>query len=231
MGKYNNIVTPIGRLVYTRLTDEQREAAQAKSKYIVKYGTSLLIPKETWRTDPDWKKLQSLFLSCAKEKYGKNVKTSDFQHTIRDGDKPKKDGNPQAAYCHGHILFEARSETPPLVIGPKKNDLKELEVKRIKWGDYARLVVDFYPYDTGNGGIGTGLSLVQFSSTGEAIGGGREAAMAAVEELEVNLDDLDTGSKEEEEETEEEKPVSTRKKKPSFVEEDDDDDDDDEMIV
>ena len=233
--RFNNLKTPVERMLWLKLTDDQLERSQKNSKYKVKPGGALLIPKDVWKSDPLCKALRQAVLTCARDFFeDKNLALKDIKR------KPFKDGDTmKQTYCHGHIVLTASNVEFPHVIGNKvSHELTEAERAKVKWGDYGRFVVNIFPYEGDPGGISAGLQLVQFSHPGEAIGGGAEAAISAVDDIQVNLDDLDELSGDDDDDDDEEEEAPKKKKKGSVkkkkkpVEEDDEedelDDDDDE---
>lgn len=210
------IVTPIGRLSYPYLneTDSGRENSDNK------YKTDLLITKDVWKKEG--KALKEAVLLVGRKFYkDKSLELSDFANPFKDTDVLKKYSDSKE--IKGHILIRCKSEFLPIVVNAQKKELSDAERKQIKGGDYARLVVAVYPYPNGEGGVTLGLNLVQYVKPGEALGGGKAAALAQIDEIEIEPDDIDT------EDEEEEEALPTRKPKKPVVEDDDEEEADEEV--
>jgi len=207
--KAPKIVTPIGRLSYPYLNEPDSGRENSDNKY----KTDLLIPKATWKAEG--KTLKEAVLAVGREFYkDKSLELSDFANPFKDTDKLEKYSDIEEV--KGCILIRCKSEFKPTLVNAQKEEMSEAQRKEIKGGDYARLVVAVYPYPNGEGGVTLGLNLVQFVKPGEAFGGGKAAALAQIDEIEIEPDDIDT---EDSEEDEEEVPVRKPKKTPSSTKE------------
>lgn len=206
------VKTPVGRFSYPYFANPDSGRAESDNKY----KGDLLIPKSTWKTDPDAVKLRGAVLECGRKFYGdKNLELSDFNNPFKDTDKLEKYSSSEE--IKGNILIRAKTEFPPVVVGPDKEEMNESEVKKIKGGDYGRFVVVVYPYSQKEGGITLGLTVVQYQKPGKALGGGAAASLAMIDEMEVDMEDLDEEVEDDEDETEAPKKL---KKKAKVVEED-----------
>lgn len=217
------ITTPMGRLSYPFLNepDSGREFSDNK------YKTDFLIPKDIWKTEG--KELKDAVLFVGREFFkDKTLELSDFKNPFKDTDKLEKySSSDEVKNC---VLLRCKSVYKPIVVGPHKTngqwaDLPEEERKKIKGGDYCKLVVAIYPYGTGDGGVTLGLNLVQFVKPGDSLGGGRAAALAQLEEIEIEPDEIDNEEKEVDDE--EPKKEESKKKNKAPVKEDSDDSEDD----
>lgn len=200
------ITTPMGRLSYPFLNepDSGREFSDNKFK------TDFLIPKDVWKAEG--KELKDAVLFVGREFFkDKTLELSDFKNPFKDTDKLEKySSSDEVKNC---VLLRCKSVYKPIVVGPHKTngqwaDLPEEERKKIKGGDYCKLVVAIYPYGTGDGGVTLGLNLVQFVKPGDSLGGGRAAALAQLEEIEIEPDEIDT---DEEKEVDDEEPKKKNK--------------------
>jgi hypothetical protein len=174
------IVTPTGRIVFPYLSepDEGRQYSDGK------YKVDILFSKDTWKEQG--KELREAVLEVAKQYYGKKtIKFSDFKHPFKDGDTKQQD------YYKNCYYITPKSQFEPAVVGADKTAFAKDRIRQIKGGDYARLVVTIYPYDQSGGGVTLGLEILQFAHEGEALSGGRAAAMSMIDELDVELSDLD----------------------------------------
>lgn len=205
--------TPVGILSYPSVVepDTGREFSDNK------YKTDLLIPKASWKTDPDAKKLRQAVLKVGRAHFKDDaLELTDFNNPFKDTDKMKKYSADDKV--KGHILISAKSEFPPVIINAQKKEIPEKDAKQIKGGDFARLVVVVYPYSAkGNDGVTLGLNLLQYYKEGDALGGGRAALIEMMDEMEVEAEDPDmeeNDSEEDLDDDDEEKPKSKKKAAP-----------------
>jgi len=85
---------------------------------------------------------------------------------LRDGDTDRDD----TAYANS-FFFNCSSERQPAVVDRGLNAI--LDPNEVYSGCYARVNVNFYPYDSnGNRGVAVGLNSVQKVSDGEMLGSG-----------------------------------------------------------
>lgn len=97
--------------------------------------------------------------------------------TLYDGDGLKeRSGEPYGPECHGHWVITAKSNWKPQVVHVS-NIQCPLPEGSIKSGDYGRVVLTFYPYDSnGNRGIACSLGNIMMTREGESLGGQTNAA-------------------------------------------------------
>lgn len=208
------VVTPPGTLSYPFLgtPDTGRQYSDNKFK------SDFFISAEDWKNHPDAKKMRAAVLKVGRKFFNDDsLELDDFKNPFKNFDKAAKtraaSGNPFEAKVvqrlKGAIFISPKSEFQPMIVGANKDDqLTEAEVKKIKGGDQARLVVIAYPYSTGDGGVTLGLNLVQYIKSGEALGSGAAASLNMIDDIEIEPDDLDT----DEEEDESPKPSKKAKK-------------------
>lgn len=227
------VVTPVGMLSYPYLVEPNDRGNYPDGKY----KTDIIFDAETWETQG--KALRKAVLQVARNYFGDaTLKLSDFAN-------PFKDGNAKAGKkeYNGCIYLTAKSDFQPTVVGPNTKPMPEERINKIKGGDFARLVVNIYPYAQQGGGVTVGLEVVQFSHEGEPLGEGRAASLELLDELEAELEDLEEGEGEEDDEEPKKKaapkkpaakPVTVEKKKPGRpkkkVEDDDDEEEDDDDV-
>ncbi len=171
-------VTPVGKLVFPYLAEPDSGRQYSDDKF----KTDILFPKETWQEAG--KELRQTVLKAAQAFYGKPMKFAEFAHPFKDGDTKPQD------YYKGNYYITAKSQFLTTVVGADKKEFSLDRIKRIKGGDFARLVVSVYPYTQGEGGITCGLEVVQFSHEGDALSGGRSVSLNMLDDLEVELEDL-----------------------------------------
>lgn len=191
------IYTCKGILSYPQLTepDEGREFSDGK------YKTDFLISKADWKTSG--KELRDAVLEVGRAYFkDRGLELSDFKNPFRDTDKMEKySASPRVKGC---ILIRPKSDYKPVIVNAQREEMSESEVKAIKGGDIAHLVVVVYPYSTGDGGVTLGLNAVQWVQAGEALGGGAASTIAMIQEVEVDAEVIDPDEESEDEEAEEE---------------------------
>lgn len=216
--KKRKVVTPPGFLSFPYLLEPDTGRQYSDDKFHVDFFMSA----EDFKNHPDGKKLRQAVLEVGREHFGDDdLELSDFTHPFN---KIKDNDNDRLNNC---IKIRPKSDFAPTVCGPDKEPLSEKQIRAIKGGDYARLVVVVYPYTHGDGGVTLGLNLVQYQQPGEALGSGAAADLAMIDEMEVEMEDVE---EEEEEDEEVESRLSKKlKKKPITkpnLDEDDEDEDD-----
>jgi hypothetical protein len=97
--------------------------------------------------------------------------------TVYDGDGVREcSGEPYGAECKGCWVISAKSKWKPQVVH-QSNVKCVLPDGSVKSGDYGRVVINFYPYDSnGNRGIAGSLGNIMITREGEALGGQTSAA-------------------------------------------------------
>lgn len=96
---------------------------------------------------------------------------------IHDGDGVReRSGEAYGEECKGHWVISAKSKLKPQVVH-QSNINCELPPGSYKSGDYAVVMINFYPYDAnGNRGIACSLGNVMLTRDGEALGGQSSAS-------------------------------------------------------
>jgi hypothetical protein len=232
-------VTDIGQFGYMYLTEPNQKGKFDKDKLTA----TIMWDESEWnakRKDSKGKKMSTIkervegvLLEVARKAYkDKKITLDDFQHPIKFGnDQP--DPN---IYADKVSIIGKRSEKvietsgPPKIYGPKKSEgvLSEKEIKRLKAGDFGRLVLAVYPYTEGAGGISFGLDCLQMQQSGPALTGGVEASAAMLDDLEVELEDVEEPDEEEEDDDDEDEEEEASDDDDDDDEDDEDEDDDDD---
>jgi hypothetical protein len=154
----NNILTPIGRLIFTHVSkpDSGREFSDDK------YKVTLLIPKEK-----SLAKLKDAVLACAKEAFGSKItKLSQIQHPFRNGED-KADKYP--VYADTNFIVPKSTRRPKVL----DRNRQELDADEIYGGCFARLGISACSYmQAGKPGVTFLLDAIQKTGDGDAIGGG-----------------------------------------------------------
>lgn len=172
---YQNIKTKVltgeVRLSYCNLTSP-RAAQQGGDP---KYSVTLLIPKTDAATIADIQaSMQAAYDDGVSVKWGGAHPTP--KALLHDGDGLRESGLPYGEECKGNYVITASSKNKPQVVGIDNINC-ELAPSDIYSGMYARVTINFFPYDSaGSKGVGCGLGNVLKTRDGEPLGGGASAA-------------------------------------------------------
>lgn len=172
---YQNIATKVltgeVRLSYANLTTP-RESQQGGEP---KYSVTLLIPKTDKATLADIESsMNAAYEEGVSKKWG--GARPQKKSLLHDGDGLRPSGLPFGDECHGNMVLTASTKHKPQVVGID-NINSELAPQDIYSGMYARVTINFYPYDTaGSKGVGCGLGNVLKIRDGEPLSGGATAA-------------------------------------------------------
>lgn len=172
---YQNIPTKVltgeVRLSYANLITP-RAALQGGEP---KYSVTLLIPKTDAATLKDIEmSMNAAYEDGVSKKWGgahPQMKT-----LLHDGDGLRQSGLPFGDECKGHYVITASTKNKPQVVGIDNVNC-ELAPNDVYSGMYARVTLNFFPYDTaGSKGVGCGLGNVMKTRDGEPLAGGASAA-------------------------------------------------------
>ncbi len=172
---YQNIATKVltgeVRLSYANLTTPRPSLQGGDPKYSV----TLLIPKTDTATVADIQvSMQAAYEEGVTKKWGGAHPQPKV--LLHDGDGLRPSGLPFGDECKGHWVITASSYNKPQVVGIDNVNC-ELAPNDVYSGMYARVTVNFYPYDTaGSKGVGCGLGNVMKTRDGEPLSGGASAA-------------------------------------------------------
>lgn len=139
-----------------------------------KFSVTVLLPKSDTATI---KAIREAEKEAAHKKFPGKPTTfySAIKSVIHDGDGLRPAGEAFGPECKGCWVFTASTSDRPGVVDENLQPLLE----PIKSGDYGRVDVNFYGFDTaGNRGVAAGLNNVQLLERGESLGGRRDAATA-----------------------------------------------------
>lgn len=171
---YQNIPTKVltneVRLSYANLITP-RAPQQGKKE---QYSVTLLIPKTDVATKAD---IDAAILAAYNDGVSKkwNGAHPTPKNIIHDGDGLRPSGVPFGDECRGCWVITARSYSKPQVVGIDNINC-ELAPQDIYSGMYARVTLNFFPFDTaGSKGVGCGLGNVLKIRDGEPLGGGASA--------------------------------------------------------
>lgn len=189
------VSTPVGRLLWLNLAHPRPADAPMQAN---KYTCTVAWDKKDM-TDANKAAMQALVKAIedvAREAYGDpNLTIKDIPQSVL------KDGAGMENQPYLADMWVCSSSTnakfPPAVYGPVKarGAMPVAEIENISQGDYGRAVITVAAYKTpATHGITSYLSLVQFAKKGEYIGGGNPGA-ALIDDLEVEMDDVETETK------------------------------------
>ncbi len=173
---YQNIPTKVltgeVRLSYANLITPKASQQGGEPKYSV----TLLIPKSDAATVANINaSIKAAYEEGVNKKWGGARPTP--KAIIHDGDGVKPNaGTPYGDECKGHWVITASSKNKPQVVGIDNINC-ELAPNDIYSGMYARVTLNFYPYDAAGGrGVGCGLGNVLKTRDGDPLSGGASAA-------------------------------------------------------
>lgn len=162
------VLTPECRLSYANLVTPKAPANNPNAE--PKYSVTLLIPKSTGAKT----ELDAAMAAAADE--GVNSKWNGarparLESVVHDGDGVRPNGEAFGPECKGCWVVTASSKNKPYVCGID-NTACELAPTDIYSGMYARVSINFYPYNSaGKRGVGCGLRGVMKTRDGEPLSG------------------------------------------------------------
>lgn len=165
------VLTGVVRLSYAKLVTPRANKKGGEPKY----GVTLLIPKTDNATKLDIEaSMKAAYEEGVSKKWG--GAHPQMKQILWDGDGLRQSGLPFGEECKGHWVITASSKQKPQVVGIDNVNC-ELAPSDIYSGMYARVTINFFPYDTeGSKGVGCGLGNVMKVSDGEPLAGGASAA-------------------------------------------------------
>lgn len=172
---YQNIATKVltgeVRLSYAALTTPRAPQQGGEPKYSV----TLLIPKTDAATIANINaSIKAAYEDGVSKKWGGAHPTP--KTILHDGDGLRENGTPYGDECKGHYVITASTKNKPQVVGIDNIEC-ELAPSDIYSGMFARVTVNFFPYNTaGSKGVGCGLGNVLKTRDGEPLSGGASAA-------------------------------------------------------
>ncbi len=175
---YQNIATKVltgeVRLSYEHLTRPYANANNPGQE--PRYSVTILIPKQDAATKADIDKSMMAAYEKGVAENWKGARPQLRNALIYDGDGYRNDGSKFGPECAGHWVITAASKRKPQVVHIS-NVRAELAPEDIYSGMYARVTINFYPFDvSGNRGVGCGLGNVMKTRDGEPLSGGASAA-------------------------------------------------------
>ena len=175
-GTPTKVLTGEVRLSYVHLNEPYKNPKTPNAP--AKYSVTLLIPKTDTATKNDIdQSIQAAYEQGVKDKWH-NLRPTLANPLIYDGDGRRRDGSEFTEECKGHWVITASSsdKRKPQVVDIS-NIKTELAPQDVYSGMYARVTINFFPFDTaGNKGVGCGLGNVLKIRDGEPLSGGASAA-------------------------------------------------------
>lgn len=131
-----------------------------------KYSVSIIIPKSNKQAIKDIEKAIEEAKKDGTAKYGSKFTSGNFKTPLRDGDI---DRIGDEAY-EGSYFINANGKTRPGIVDRKLNPIHDQT--EFYSGCYGRASITIFPYSAaGNKGLAAGLSNIQKTEDGEALGG------------------------------------------------------------
>lgn len=136
-----------------------------------KYSATLLIPKTDKTTEADIRAAINAAYENGVKNFWKGSRPQMRYPVIYDGDGVRPSGEPFGKECKGHWVITASSKQKPQCVHIS-NVHAELLPTDVYSGMYARVTINFFPYDnSGNRGVGCGLGNVCKTRDGEPLSG------------------------------------------------------------
>ena len=138
------------------------------------YSVTAIVPKSDTAT---MTAIRNAIAAAARKKFPGKPDTfyKALKHVVYDGDGVRPNGEEFGPECKGCWVFTASTSDRPGCVDENLQPLME----PIKSGDYGRVQVNAYGFDTaGNRGVTFGLQNVQLLERGESLSGREDAATA-----------------------------------------------------
>lgn len=142
-----------------------------------KYSVTLLIPKTDTATIGKIKEAMKEAREIFCNKNGANSLPANPAHTLKDGDKPKDNGDEYGPECKGCYVIRVKSKDKPVVVDEFGNEISGpgtvcANPSAVYSGCYGRASIKFYGYNTkGSKGISAVLLGIKKLHDGEPLGG------------------------------------------------------------
>lgn len=155
------VVTGKVRLSYAYVWEKRKNKDGSDGKYTA----CLLIPKKDKETI---RKIETAIKEALEEgkskKFG-GVIPKVWKNPLHDGDAEK-----ESEEYEGCMYINAGSFEPVKIVDSDKNEIFEKD--EVYSGCYAKVIMDFYPYNNESKGVGCGLKAIMKVADGERLGGG-----------------------------------------------------------
>jgi hypothetical protein len=134
-----------------------------------KYSITLLIPKNDTATLGKIKGAIAEARELFVQKNGANSLPAKPNHTLKDGDGAKDNGDEYGPECKGCYVIRVKSKQKPVIVDAFRNEITD--PKEVYSGCYGRAAIKFFGYNTkGSKGISATLLSIQKLSDGEPFG-------------------------------------------------------------
>lgn len=168
-----NVTTGEVRLSYVHLFQPYSNQPGKEAKY----STTILIPKSDSATMGRIQAAIQAATTKGVQTAWKGARPPQLKTPVWDGDGVRQNGEPFGEEAKGHWVITASSKQQQSIVDVNLNPI--LEQTKVYSGVYARVNVNFFPFDSnGNRGIGAGLGPVQIIRDGEPLGGRISAEQA-----------------------------------------------------
>lgn len=167
-----HIVTGKVRLSYCHLFEKyvnpQLKGAEPS------WSTMILVPKSDIITKQKIDAAQEAAKEIGKLKKWGGIIPPVLSTVVYDGDTLTPSGKQRGLECKGHWVFAASNKKQqPVIVDLNLNPI--LDQSEVYSGMYARVSVDFYPYQNLKVGIGCSLDRIQKLEDGTPLGGSRSS--------------------------------------------------------
>lgn len=161
------------RLSYLHVDEPYAQEGSSEAKF----SATLLLPKADTATYQEIMQAIEAAKQAGIKGLWKGACPPNLSTTIYDGDGVRaRSGEPYGPECKGHWVISAKSKWRPQVVHHTDRNTP-LGPGSIKSGDYAMVMINFYPYDSnGNRGVACSLGNIMITRFGEALGGQTSAA-------------------------------------------------------
>lgn len=134
-----------------------------------KYSITLLIPKSDTATVGKIKAAMAEARENFVQKNGASSLPAKPNHTLKDGDGTKDNGDEFGPECKGCYVIRVKSKQKPVIVDAFRNEITN--PAEVYSGCYGRAAIKFFGYNTnGSKGISATLLSVQKLSDGEPFG-------------------------------------------------------------
>ena len=173
-GIATKVMTGEARLSYVHLCEKYANPNQPGSDPA--YSCTLLIPKTDTATKANIDaSIKAAYEQGVQNKW-KGARPQMKNALIYDGDGVNSSGVPYGPECKGHWVLSVRSKTVKPQCVHVSAPTTELAPTDVYSGMYARVTINFYPFDGSQKGVAAGLGNVFKTRDGEPLGGGASAA-------------------------------------------------------
>lgn len=159
------VVTGKVRFSFCYLFEKQDPLGGGEAKYSI----TLLIPKSDTATVGKIKAAMAEAREIYCKRNGANALPLKPNHTLRDGDGTKDNGENFGPECAGCYVIKVKSKQQPVVVDNMGNQITD--PAEVYGGCYGRASINFYGYNTaGQKGISASLLAVQKLHDGDPFG-------------------------------------------------------------